>query len=258
MDACQQRLAKFPRLLKRFRQAVLAAACSGRLTADWREKSFLSGSHWLPVAESKADLAFEVPANWQVLPLSEITEIRGGIQKTPLRKPAANRFPYLRVANVYRGFLKLDEIEFFELFENELERWALKRDDILIVEGNGSPKEIGRCAIWNEEVANCVHQNHIIRCRPKDGIEAKFIAAFLNSNFGIDEMMQLSSSTSGLHTLSVSKIGKILVPLAPLAEQEEIVRRVEAFFRLADQLEARYHKARAYVDKLTQSLLAKA
>ncbi|MEO7676950.1 MAG: restriction endonuclease subunit S, partial [Verrucomicrobiota bacterium] len=39
VDACQQRLAKIPVLLKRFRQSVLAAGCSGRLTADWREEN---------------------------------------------------------------------------------------------------------------------------------------------------------------------------------------------------------------------------
>ena len=46
--------------------------------------------------------------------------------------------------------------------------------------------------------------------------------------------------------------------VVPLAEQQEIVRRVEALFKLADEIEARYNKAKAYVDKLAQSILAKA
>jgi len=128
----------------------------------------------------------------------------------------------------------------------------------IVVEGNGSSKEIGRCAVWNEEIKNCVHQNHLIRCRPKSGVDSKFILTFLNSPFGIDEMMLLSSSTSGLFTLSVGKISKIIIPFPPIEEQKEIVRRVEDLFKFADQIEARYKKARSYTDKLTQSILAKA
>ena len=41
-------------------------------------------------------------------------------------------------------------------------------------------------------------------------------------------------------------------------EQHEIVRRVEALFKIADDIEKRYQKAKAHVDKLTQSILAKA
>jgi type I restriction enzyme S subunit len=58
--------------------------------------------------------------------------------------------------------------------------------------------------------------------------------------------------------LSVGKISKIIIPFPPLNEQKEIVRRVEDLFKFADQIEARYKKARSYTDKLTQSILAKA
>ena len=46
--------------------------------------------------------------------------------------------------------------------------------------------------------------------------------------------------------------------ICPLIEQQEIVRRVEALFKKADEIEARYKKAKTFVDKLTQSILAKA
>src|SRR6185295_6565285 len=64
VDASQQRLAKIPVLLKRFRQSVLAAACSGRLTADWREERAAEA------AESGEDL----PEGWRNAPLSEFLE----------------------------------------------------------------------------------------------------------------------------------------------------------------------------------------
>jgi len=289
VDGCQKRLEKIPRILKRFRQSVLAAACDGRLTADWREgnkdvepakkllrrveenkleqyqkrKSEIAEDKkikipFLEKIASNFETLIDIPETWCFVLLGNIVETKGGIQKTPLRKPVNNIFPYLRVANVGRGKLNLEEIEYFELLKGELESWKLKKNDLLIVEGNGSVTEIGRCAIWNEEIKNCVHQNHIIRCRPEEEILAQFLLTFLNSPIGIETITKMASSTSGLHTLSVSKINKIIIPLAPLAEQQEIVRRVESLFKLADQLEGRYQKAKSYVDKLTQSILAKA
>jgi type I restriction enzyme S subunit len=72
------------------------------------------------------------------------------------------------------------------------------------------------------------------------------------------EITRESGSGSGPQALNCQRVRELPFHLPPLAEQQEIVRRVEAFFRLADQLEARYHKAKAHVDKLQQSILAKA
>ena len=61
------------------------------------------------------------------------------------------------VANVQRGHLNLEEIEEFELFSGELDRYRLEPGDLLVVEGNGSESEIGRCARWSGEIDECVH-----------------------------------------------------------------------------------------------------
>ncbi|QUS60554.1 restriction endonuclease subunit S [Synechocystis sp. PCC 7338] len=289
VNACGDRLDKIPTILKRFRQSVLAAACSGRLTADWREqhpgiepaedllkriqderirhyeddceraKAEGRRKPKAPFYKDESIAELNIPLLWGLTYLGNITDAQGGIQKTPKRRPTNNPYPYLRVANVYRGYLNLDAIEYFEIFDNkELDKWKLKKGDLLVVEGNGSPTEIGRCALWNEEIPDCVHQNHIIRMRPFLNIDSSFLLTYLNAPQGREVMMQLSSSTSGLHTLSVGKINNIVIPLPPLEEQQEIVRRVEALFQKCDQIEARYEKAKAYTDKLTQAILAKA
>jgi type I restriction enzyme, S subunit len=265
-EASKQRLDKIPSILKRFRQSILAAACSGRLTADWREQNpdvepasellkrireKRQKSHEKKCEKAKEKGARkpkepfedystiklenreELPLSWCITLFGNLTETQGGIQKTSKRTPGDNPYPYLRVANVYRGYLKLNEIEYFELFENDLATWKLEKNDLLIVEGNGSPTEIGRCAIWDGSIEDCVHQNHIIRSRPLSGIEASFLLTYLNSPQGMEVMTQLASSTSGLHTLSVSKVNNIIVPLAPIEEQKEIVQRVGKLFKLA-------------------------
>src|SRR5215475_13787004 len=70
--------------------------------------------------------------------------------------------------------------------------------------------------------------------------------------------MRLASTTTGLHTLSISKVSALPIQLPSSQEQNEIVRRVEALFTYADRLEARYTAARAQVERLTPALLAKA
>jgi type I restriction enzyme S subunit len=153
-------------------------------------------------------------------------EILGGIQKQPARTPVKNKFPFLRVANVARGELRLDEIHEIELFSGEFERLALQAGDVLIVEGNGSLTEIGRCAIWDGSIPNAVHQNHLIRVRPIM-LVGQWLERWLNSPRGISKMTDLAATTSGLYTLSVGKIARLPVPVAPAQEQQVMLETLD-------------------------------
>jgi type I restriction enzyme S subunit len=291
IDAAKERLEKIPAILKRFRQSVLTAAVTGKLTEKWREehpdvesveallekaRGFKKALHQntciaekIAVTQKKKTCFFreeeaeiegiELPRSWNTTYLGNISWVQGGVQKTPKRKPVNNFYRYLSVANVYRGFLKLDNVSSFEATESEFDQYKLIKGDLLIVEGNGSAGEIGRCAIWSGEIEKCIHQNHIIRARPVSSLlDSSYSMLFFNSNFGIKIMMGIASTTSGLYTLSVSKVNNLPIPLPPLDEQQEIVRQVDKLFALADKVEEHYRKARARVDALAQSVLAKA
>lgn len=170
-----------------------------------------------PALPDTADLP-TLPEGWVWASVSQLSEIQGGIQKQPSRTPKENKYPFLRVANVHRGNLKLDDVHEIELFEGELERLMLKPGDVLIVEGNGSLSEIGRCALWDGSLPEAVHQNHLIRVRPI-GVQSAFMEAWLNSVRGIDRITTLAATTSGLYTLNISKISKVPVPVPPHEEQ---------------------------------------
>jgi hypothetical protein len=152
-----------------------------------------------PVTPDESSLP-TLPAGWTWATLSQLSEIQGGIQKQPSRRPAQNPHPFLRVANVLRGRLDLSEVHHIELFRGELEKLRLEAGDLLVVEGNGSPAEIGRMAIWKGEIANCVHQNHIIRARLLGAIPPAYVAAYWNSPEGASRVLDVASSTSGLYT----------------------------------------------------------
>lgn len=239
LDVCNNRLEQMPMILKRFRQAVLAAATSGQLTEDWREQRGTS-------------------VKWEATVLGSIGSVTGGLIKNTKRLAFTLRKPYLRVANVYANRLELDDVTEIGLTEAEFQKTLLLKGDILIVEGNGSLDQIGRAAIWNEDISDCVHQNHLIRWRSNGNVLPKFALFWLLSPEGRASLVQLASTTTGLYNLSISKISSIPVRVPSLDEQNEIVHDVENLFAYADRLEASYQSARAKIECLTPALLAKA
>ncbi len=237
VDSARARMERLPGILQRFRQSVLAQAVSGKLTEEWRREN---------------------GGDWKQKNLDEVSEITGGLTKNPGRNEFSKTIPYLRVANVYANRLELEEIKEIGVLETELERVLLKKNDLLIVEGNGSIDQIGRVALWDASIEPCAHQNHLIKVRFPDSIEPSYILFYLLSHQGRQQIVKVSSSTSGLNTLSLSKVGKLTIQLPLLPEQKEIVRRVQELFAVADRLEERYEALSGKVEGLPQALLAKA
>lgn len=299
LDAAVVALKRVQANLKRYRAAVLKAACEGRLVPTEAELARRDGrayepssvllerilaerrSRWeaaqvakfLPSGNQPSDnwkakypdpetpdigKLPPLPQGWTWATLSQLSQIQGGIQKQPSRKPIQNRHPFLRVANVLRGRLDLSEVHEIELFKGELEKLRLEAGDLLIVEGNGSPSEIGRMAIWKGEIENCVHQNHIIRSRLLGAIPPAYVAAYWNSSTGASSVLNVASSTSGLYTLSVNKVGRIPVPLPPLAEQGRIVAEVERRLSVIDELDFQVEANVKRAERLRQSVLKSA
>jgi type I restriction enzyme S subunit len=153
--------------------------------------------------------------------------------------------------------LDLTSIEKMELFGNELNILRLIEGDLLIVEGNGSKSEIGRSALWKEEIQNCVHQNHIIRVRLSN-IIPEYLDFYWNSPGGNQRVRDVAASTSGLYTLSVGKVSRMPVPLPPFSEQERIVSEVEWYLSLINQLEATVEVNLKRAERLRQSILREA
>jgi len=275
LEAAVAALERARHKLKLYRASVLKAAVEGAITAEWRaqypdtepaseplnrilaerrrcwEADQLAkfkgkgqeppknwkGRYKEPATPDTTNLP-PLPEGWCWASFGQIGATQGGLQKSPARKPQDRHYPYLRVANVQRGALDLRELQRFELTDGELARLRLEAGDLLIVEGNGSRTEIGRCALWRGQVADCVHQNHIIRVRPLPGLLPNYAHAFLNSPTGQSAIQEAASSTSGLYTLSISKVERLPIAFPPLAEQEAIVEAVEDQLSVVDHLEA--------------------
>jgi type I restriction enzyme, S subunit len=255
LDKGEEAVRQVQALLKRYRQSVLKAAVTGALTANWRadnrdtlehgrdllarilntrrEKWSGRGRYKEPVAPNTSDLP-ELLEGWVWASMGQIADILGGLTKNARRKDLPTKRPMLRVANVYPGRLDLSDIHETGVTSGELTRVLLKKDDILVVEGNGSRDQIGRMAIWKEEVPGAVHQNHLIKARLVVKALAPYLLIWFQSLGGRAAIEKVASSTSGLYTLSISKIETLVVPLPSLAEAVEIQGAVdEAVSRIA-------------------------
>jgi type I restriction enzyme S subunit len=259
--SCQKRLAKIPILLKRLRQAVLEAACSGRLTEDWRDgKVGCDPSKELPEivdgAFINADLP-ELPENWTWKMLGEINEkgrpIIYGIIKPGPNDPSG--VPYVRVLEMKDG--KIAPLS--ELRRAAPERAAkfaraqLKAGDILISKDG----TIGRVAIVPPELEGGNITQHLVRVSVHPFFSRRYIAYALRSPHS-QNWLKAETKGVALQGVNVEDFRRLPVPIPLPSEQREIVRRVDELFALADQVETRYAKAKQYVDSLKQSILAKA
>ena len=224
---------------------------------DAAAASLTAAGHRIDLLESTAvNLAFADIT--ERVPLGDLAEVRGGIQKQPKRKPTSNPHSFLRVANVKRNRLELDDVHEIELFDGEIDRFRLAEGDLLVVEGNGSQEQIGRSALWTGEIENCVHQNHLIRVRPGATLNPRFLNAFWNSPINSRQLTAVASSTSGLYTLSTSKLNRVLIPVAGSTSQARIADQLDDIRLSIDRLRAQMRVAWPRSAAMRRSVLAAA
>jgi len=281
LDACRAHLDRVPSLLKRFRQAVLAAATSGRLTQDWREaqrhlvsanmlveeiikqrclrynRSNINVTKIKNLVRSKpvSHPLFLIPSTWTWSRWDDLSDwITYGFTKPMPHFP--DGIPVVTAKNRRDGYIDFTNLEYTsnEAFLSLSEKDKPKLGEILITK-DGAIR--GRAAIVETENLFCISQSvAVVRFGGFTG-NNKYLLRVIQSQFTQDLINQESAGNAIPH-ISITNFGRFPVPLPPLDEQAEIVRRVEALFGRADRVEAGYQAALARLQKLQASLLAKA
>jgi len=234
------RLERIPQILKRFRQSVLAAAVSGRLTEEWREHN----SSQFPYENRK---------------LSEIIhEMRNGLSPKPNEDGRGH--PILRISSVRPFSLDQIDIRHLEVSEKDKERYSLQPDDLLFTRYNGSIEFVGVCARVSQlNHDTLLYPDKLIRVRvDKAQVIPEFLEIFAASLEAREYIYSLVKSTSGQKGISGKDLKLMKVALPTVSEQTEIVHQVDQLFAHADRIEQQVNNALARVNNLTQSILAKA
>lgn len=225
VNAARERLAKVPALLKRFRQSVLAAACSGRLTAELRNDELASGGSL---------------GGWRSVRIGDCVDILDN-RRVPVnaeeRKKRFGRIPYYGATGQV-GWI--DD----HLFDEQL---------VLIGEDGAPFLDKSKPIAYIIDGKSWVN-NHAHVLRAIAGIATnQFVKYALDAT-------DFHEHVNGTTRLKLTKGAMVEIPLAlpPLTEQHEIAHRVDALFALADAIEARVAATTARAGNLAPSILAKA
>jgi type I restriction enzyme S subunit len=163
-----------------------------------------------------------IPKDWKVSSVECEFDITTGFTLGEHRRPRRNKRKYLRVANVQREEIVLDDIAELEAEDREFSTRLLEKDDLLIVEGHANPDEIGRCAIVPVEAVGLTFQNHLFRLRSRQ-LVPKFALAWLNSEWVRAYWRCLCGTSSGLNTINRTILNAIPVPVPDKEEQRRII-----------------------------------
>jgi type I restriction enzyme S subunit len=167
--------------------------------------------------------------------------------------------PVLRVPNIARGILDLSDLKYAGLPPKESEALAVQEGDLIVCRTNGSLDLIGKAAVIPPLPRQHAFASYLIRLRlDKAKLLPNYFHAFLSGPAGRDQIEKRARTTAGQFNLNLDILRTLQLPLPPLTEQHEIVRRVEALFRLADAIKKRVAAATARSEKLVQAILAKA
>lgn len=239
VDAVNTRLARVAPILKRFRQSVLSAATSGRLTEDWRialdqfsdvptkalgETAFITK---LAGFEYTKYVTYQDDGDLRVIKAENVG--KDGFKPTMFSRVRRDTVSSLTRSMVYPGDLLM----------------------VFVGAGTGQVASVPEGSDWflGPNVA-------LVRCNPEHLIGA-YGEIYLRSPAGQREVLKFTKSTAQ-PSLSMTSIRQFRVSLPSIPEQIEIVRRVETLFAFADRLEARLQTAKTATERLTPALLAKA
>ena len=293
VDAAVASLGQARARLRAYRASVLKAAVDGTLTAEWRyehpqvesasallervlaERRRLwdneqvvqfeakgqrppkgwNAKYVSPSAPDVSELP-ALPATWCWASLDQLARIAGGVTKG--QKSAVNEqtreLPYLRVANVQRGYLDLDQIKTISATEADIAALRLIPGDVLFNEG-GDRDKLGRGWIWQGEIPECIHQNHVFRARLVSGCVSPKVVSWCGNSYGQLWFMRAGKQSVNLASINLAVLRSFPVALAPVEEQNAIVEIVDTQLSVVDHLEAELDAKLRTAQALRQSVL---
>ncbi|MGR3980481.1 restriction endonuclease subunit S [Pseudoalteromonas sp. 1181_04] len=297
IDAGVEGLKQAKAKLQQYRQSVLKDAVTGKLTEKWREQNADKlqpadellerilqerRANWeaeqLKAFEEKGKVPKDdkwkdkykdplppetedvpdIPIEWGYLRLEAISNIQGGITVDAKRKPdETTLLPYLRVANVQRGYLDLSKMKDIRVPNDKVDSLLLQDGDILFNEG-GDRDKLGRGWVWRNEIDKCIYQNHVFRARLySNELVPEFVSIFGNT-IGKEYFIKQGKQTTNLASINKTKLSAFPVPYCSLNEMTKIIEFVTDKVGKTDRTIIEVDKKILHASQLKSSILAKA
>lgn len=230
---CRSRLKRVSHLLRRFRQAVLEAAVSGRLTEEWRQARHVSNS-------------------WECVRLQEIATAKLG-KMLDVTKNRGEPMQYLRNLNVRWFDFDLSDLQEIRVTPIEAQELAIRVGDLLVCEG-GEP---GRCAVWRGSDDQYVYQKALHRVRVGSRAEPEWLCYALKNAADSGALSDLFTGTTIKHLTGIA-LSKFELPLPCLEEQKMVIKTVKQLLAAASSIDNRVACELARCNAMAGALLEKA
>jgi type I restriction enzyme S subunit len=270
--------------LKRYRAAVLKAACEGCLVPTEAEihrkvkgkkaqletgvelltrvlaERRLNAKEGLKYKEPVSPNAEELPGlqeGWTYASVEQLGFVQLGRQRAPQHHKGKFMRPYLRVANVFEDRIDLSDIKEMNFTPKEFDIFQLKPNDILLNEGQ-SLELIGRPALYRGELPGACFTNTLVRFRPCASLNVKFAFTVFRAFMHSGRFQKIAKWTTNIAHLGANRFAKLAMPLPPLAEQTRIVAEVERRLSVVEELETVVNANLQRATRLRQSVLKKA
>ena len=159
--------------------------------------------------------------------LGEIAEVVSGITKgRKLNGNATRPIPYMAVVNVQDCELRLDTVKIIDATEEEIARYRLRKNDLLLTDG-GDPDKLGRGTLWNDEIPECIHQNHVFRVRLNSGlVDPVFLSWLIGGKRGKAYFLRSAKQTTAIASINMTQLRGFPLLLPPPEIQQEFARRM--------------------------------
>lgn len=192
---------------------------------------------------SDEEKPFELPEGWEWCIFEDVVDIQSGITKG---RNLANRklitVPYLRVANVQRGYLDLSEVKEIDIPAEEKDKYHVIKGDLLITEG-GDWDTVGRTTVWCHDwyIAN---QNHVFKGRIiGQDIDPYWLETYMNSPYSRDYFASASKQTTNLASINKTQLRGCPVAIPSSSEAEKIMLKLNNFNKLCEKLKLQIQSA---------------
>ena len=185
--------------------------------------------------------------------LEKNADVQLGKMLSPKSKYGINPRPYLRNANIQWDRLDLSDVKSMDFDEREITKFTLENGDILVCEGG----EIGRSAIWNNEIKDCLYQKalHRVRCK-QNIIMPRFVLHALFWGQKTGKFFDLKTQTTIAH-LPAIKLKKFPFPVPPLPDQRRIVAHLDRLQEKVDEVKRLQVETEKEMADLIPSILNK-
>jgi type I restriction enzyme S subunit len=272
----REELAHIPRLVQRYREAVLAFAFRGVLTGDWRGKASTKPKGSLTIGLDAARSAYfrqarikekpasspswtpdiDLPGGWEFVSVDQLTTLVQYGSSAKTSESLTEGVPVLRMGNIFEGQLDYTNLKYLPASHDEFPELLLQDGDILFNRTN-SAELVGKTAVYSDMGHPTSFASYLIRLRVV-GYLPELLSAYINSSFGREWVRSVVNQQVGQANVNGTKLRELGVPMMPMDEQKELWSRINRAFTRIEHLSKEATRATELLDRLDQATLAKA